>query len=106
MDKGSANAAVLACFVCALTQHPVPPGLVPAVKVVTALLPLTGNSKRRNYIDRQESHEALDSQIRLDSWTAPMGSATQKAKSRNGKRQVSRESSEFQIHVSILNNLL
>jgi hypothetical protein len=75
-------------------------------RIVTALLPLAEKPERRNYTDRQESHEALDSQIPLDSWTAPMGSATQKAKSRDGKRQVSRESSEFQIHVSILNNLL
>jgi hypothetical protein len=33
-----------------------------------------------------------------------MGSATQKA-SRDGKRQVSREASEFQVHVSVLEKI-
>jgi hypothetical protein len=66
---------------------------------------ISRKTKATNYTNRHESHEALAPSNPSRFVTGADGVGNTEGKSRNGKRQVSREGSEFQIYVSVLKNL-
>jgi hypothetical protein len=72
-------------------------------EIVTALLPLAGKPERRSTpiaTDRMRLWPSNPSRF----VTVVDGIGDTEGESRDGKRQVSREGSEFQIHVSVLEN--